>query len=255
MDNGAKNTGLSATAIKYIAALAMLIDHVAWVFVPIESVTAQIMHFIGRLTAPVMCYFVAEGYYKTRNIARYTMRLAIFAALSHLPFVFMATGEAPIQFIGGFSLSESIFYETSVIFTLLSGLLALIVWKNEKFPLLLKYLIIFILAILSFYGDWNVIGFLWVFFFGMDHENRQKQFLAYYIVALACIVLIFDPSQLLSEYWYYSGVWVLGVLFAPLLIALYNGERGSGGKFGKWFFYIFYPAHMLIISIISYLIK
>lgn len=42
---------------KYLAALAMLIDHIAFAF---GSTASQLMHFIGRLTAPTMAHFVAE---------------------------------------------------------------------------------------------------------------------------------------------------------------------------------------------------
>ena len=53
----------------------------------------------------------------------------------------------------------------------------------------------------------------------------------------------------------YAQFFQFGVLLAAPLLMLYNGERG-GGKYSKWFFYIFYPAHLLIIALIKmYLIK
>ncbi len=63
-----ENRPLTANVLKYIAIAAMLIDHIAWSFVSDYSVLGQIMHVIGRLTAPIMCYFIAEGYYYTRNV-------------------------------------------------------------------------------------------------------------------------------------------------------------------------------------------
>ncbi len=61
-------TGMSSFTLKMIAILAMLIDHIAWAFVPTGTLLGQIMHIIGRITAPIMCYFIAEGYYHTHNI-------------------------------------------------------------------------------------------------------------------------------------------------------------------------------------------
>ena len=56
----------------------MLIDHIAWAFVPTASLLGQVMHVIGRLTGPTMAYMLAEGYHYTRNVKKYAMRLGIF---------------------------------------------------------------------------------------------------------------------------------------------------------------------------------
>jgi uncharacterized membrane protein YcfT len=65
--------GLNSNQLKMIAIIAMTIDHIAWTFFPgycTDSVTL-IMHTLGRLTAPIMMYFIAEGYYHTRNVKKY----------------------------------------------------------------------------------------------------------------------------------------------------------------------------------------
>jgi len=30
----------------------------------------------------------------------------------------------------------------------------------------------------------------------------------------------------------------------------YNGQRGAGGKTMQWFFYLYYPAHMLLLALV-----
>ena len=75
-----KCKGLNKSILQLIAVLAMVIDHTA-LFAPVPSLY-YIMHFIGRATIIIMCYFVAEGYHKTQNIGKYIIRLAIFAAIS-----------------------------------------------------------------------------------------------------------------------------------------------------------------------------
>lgn len=77
-----KCISLNRNQLKYIVIIAMLIDHIAWAFVPTASLLGQIMHFIGRLTAPTMAFFVAEGYHYTRNFKKYALRMAVFAAVS-----------------------------------------------------------------------------------------------------------------------------------------------------------------------------
>ena len=81
---------LNRNQIKYVVILAMLIDHIAWAFVPRVSWQGQIMHMIGRLTGPTMAYFIAEGYVHTRSVKKYAKRLAIFAVISWIPFTFLS---------------------------------------------------------------------------------------------------------------------------------------------------------------------
>ena len=54
---------LDANQLKLIAILAMTVDHIAWLLFPGYSSGALpvVMHSIGRLTCPIMCYFIAEG--------------------------------------------------------------------------------------------------------------------------------------------------------------------------------------------------
>ena len=65
-----RKSGITSDLLKLIAIIAMTVDHIAWAFVPFGSIAGQLMHVIGRLTAPIMCFMVAEGYYKTRNVKK-----------------------------------------------------------------------------------------------------------------------------------------------------------------------------------------
>src|SRR5699024_1717101 len=95
---------LNRDEIKYIAMLTMLLNHIANIF--LEPGTALYTFFvnIGYFTAPVMCWFLVEGYYYTRSKKRYAARLALFAAISEIPFCLafseMFTGERVISFCG-----------------------------------------------------------------------------------------------------------------------------------------------------------
>ncbi|MBQ1349994.1 MAG: conjugal transfer protein TraX, partial [Ruminococcus sp.] len=76
---------LNANQIKLIAIIAMTIDHLTWALFPGLQTQWYVMalHIIGRLTAPIMWFFVAEGCHYTRNIKRYAGRLFLFAVVSH----------------------------------------------------------------------------------------------------------------------------------------------------------------------------
>ena len=64
---------LNRNQLKYLVIAAMLIDHIAWAFVPTASLLGQVMHIIGRLTGPTMAYMLAEGYRYTRSVKKYAM--------------------------------------------------------------------------------------------------------------------------------------------------------------------------------------
>ncbi len=235
---------LSANFLKFIAAAAMLIDHIAWCFVDEYSVLGQIMHIIGRMTAPIMCYFIAEGFRYTKSRGKYLLRLGIFAAISWFPFIFMEYGTFPIYFLNG---RIGVIYYQSVIFTLFLGLLALIVIHSERLHNMLKAPILIIIFALSFFGDWLIFAVLWIIIFDAFRGNFRKQ-AAYFTIVSAFMVIIL---WLLSAEAITHSLFQCGVLLALVPLYFYSGERGRGGRFGKWFFYIFYPAHMLILGIIN----
>ena len=91
---------LSRDGIKYAAMLAMLLNHVAAVFLAPGTLWAQLLTDVGYFTAPVMCWFLVEGYGRTRSRRRYALRLAAFAALSELPFCLAFTEGEGLSFVG-----------------------------------------------------------------------------------------------------------------------------------------------------------
>ena len=111
---------LNRNELKYLVIIAMLIDHIAWAFVPTASLLGQIMHIIGRLTGPTMAYMLADGYYYTRSVEKYACRLGIFALLSWIPFSYFELGYIGLQF--------------GVIYTLLLSLLAIWLWDKGRCP-------------------------------------------------------------------------------------------------------------------------
>ena len=77
---------LDRRQLKLIAICAMVCDHFAWGFVDFMTPLGQSMHVIGRLTLPIMCFFVAEGYRHTSSVREYIKRMLFFWAVSIIPF-------------------------------------------------------------------------------------------------------------------------------------------------------------------------
>ncbi len=235
-----KKKGITASDLKYIAILAMFIDHIGWLAIPTASPLGQIMHAVGRITAPVMCFFLSEGYHYTSNFKKYVMRMGIFAVISHFAYCFYKT--------------ESFFGKCneSMITTLFLCLIGLHIYNHEKIPTVWKYVALLVIAMLTEYCDWGNKALLFTFAFELARGNRKHQLMAFSAVAFLTLILplfkiAFSAPEMLSYNYYRFGI------FLPVpLIGLYNGEKG-GSKHTKWIFYIFYPAHLILLGIISIL--
>ncbi len=229
-----KRMSLNRNQLKYLVTLAMLIDHIAWAFVPTLSLPGQLMHFIGRLTGPTMAFFLAEGYIHTRDVKRYALRLLLFSLLSWPPFSFFETGHWFFPLFG-------------VIYTLFLGLLAVWLWDRANVHALVKVFAVCLLCFLSLFGDWMVFDVLWPLFFFLWRERPGKKWIAFCLVAALSIALGYLGS---GPAW--RGLYGLGVyLVPPLLQYCYNGRSGSRRAFHKWFFYAFYPLHLLALGLLK----
>lgn len=238
--------GLSQKALKIIAIVAMFIDHYAWKFVEYETQRGQVMHFIGRLTMPIMCFFITEGFYRTRNVWKYFSRLMIFALISHFPFQYFLWGEIPLLHPNqkNYYLPMAFVY-TSVIYTLAMGLLALIIIKKLKVDYLTKIVLLVGIYYLTKYCDYGIYGVLWVLCFGLFMGNRFAQCTSF--IAVTIYYITRSPITYLR--------WApLGAFIPLILIMLYDGSKGSKPHL-KWIFYIFYPLHLLILALIKFNFK
>ncbi len=245
---------LNRNQLKYLVIAAMLIDHIAWAFVPTESVLGQVMHFIGRLTGPTMAYFIAEGYYYTRNVKKYAIRLGIFALLSWVPFVYFEYGHLPIYMVSATAGADHQIInswhftpEFGVLYTLLLGLMAIWLWDKGKVPKPVKILGIIGLCILSIFGDWAVFDVLWCLFLFIYRKNTRSKWTAFFCIGISfCILYICRCGWI-------NSLWTFGIFMVPFMIQYcYSGKGGSKKAFHKWFFYIFYPAHLLVLGIIKW---
>lgn len=226
----------------------MTADHIAWAFVdPRNPVLGGILHVFGRLTAPTMAYFVAEGYSYTKSPGKYQLRLALFALLSWLPFVWFEIGRLPLFWVGG---QLRFFYAQSVIYTLFLGLTAIRLWESRRFPVPVKVIGVFLLCLIADIGDWgymNVLGCLTVRIFW---DRPRVKWTAFTLSFLLPILL------LIAEQGFGNSWFQLGVILSPLLLAFcYNGEIGSKAPVHKWLFYWYYPAHLVILGILRWVVR
>ena len=234
---------LNGDQLKLIAILAMTVDHVTDLIYPgFPAVPAAILlHMVGRLTAPIRWFFISEGFPYTRDIKKYLLRLGGFAVISHFAYCF-AFGIDPVPFRSG------IFNQTSVMYPLFVG--ALVLWLQNSGVGMREWqrtAAVFLLIWSAFPGDWSCIAVLSVVGMYRNRGNLKKQMTAIlpWVLLYAAISFFFVDRA-------YGLVQPFVFLVYPLL-KRYNGQRGKG-KGMKWFFYLYYPAHLAVIGLLRILL-
>lgn len=226
---------LNSNQLKIIAILVMLFDHIIAVFTPRDNMFLwSLLRLPGGIVAPIMCYLIAVGYHFTSDVKKYIKRLLIFSIISHLPY--------NLTFGFGF------FNATSVIWALSLGLIALTVYKKEDLKLPVKVIIIGICCFLARIANWHYLAVLWILFFGIFHKNIKMQLLSFITLGFGLNVL---PTVLSLGITDFNRLDKFGFLLACPFLFLYSGQRGKKIKFLDQFFYIFYPAHLILIYIIK----
>ena len=229
-------SGLSGAALKWIAVISMFIDHAAAVLIEgswsagsaaLSYNVYLALRALGRLAFPIYCFLLAEGFRHTRDVRKYLLRLLLFGLTSELPFDL------------AFNRSLWDLSYQNVYFTLVLGLAS--VWaysrvrqrvSSNSIPALLAAAPFVALAELgrTDYGAWGA-GLVLVLYLLRDREGWRNA---------ASALILFGASELE----------VVGYVdFA--LFHFYNGRRG---RQPKYFFYVFYPAHLLLLVGLRYLL-
>lgn len=234
---------INSNYLKLIAIIAMTIDHGTDLLYPgfPNEPAPIILHFIGRLTAPIMWFFVCEGYHYTRNVKKYMLRLGVFAIISHFAYcIGFGISLNPLE--GG------IFNRTSVMYPLFIAVVTLYMEDHvQSLKKWQKILVQTILILSAFPADWSCIAILAIHAMYRERGNLERQILKMSgWVILYGIVSYFFVSKLYA-------IELIGVLMVYPVLKLYNGERGKA-KWMKWFFYVYYPLHLIIIGMIRLIV-
>ncbi|MCR5675633.1 MAG: diguanylate cyclase [Lachnospiraceae bacterium] len=240
-----KTKGLDRGQLKLIAILAMVIDHTAWGFVEFLTPLGQAMHIFGRLTLPIMCFFVAEGFRHTKDLKRYFYRMMTFAVIA-----------APLFWV---FFHQEYGYRQNIIFDLTLALMALAVSEHKAFAKPLRIFLIALLILTSLLvGGWVVMPIVYVliFYYSRDFKTMAIRF----IVATCLLQAVLLPTILFNERFHIlpydwtvtERLYLFGFVLALIPLYFYNGKKGQT-PIGRYFFYIFYPAHFLVLTLIRYL--
>lgn len=237
--------GLSQESLKLIACMTMLVDHLAVIIVMGSLYSThhgmrleiyETMRLIGRIAFPIYCFLLAEGSAHTHNPVRYGLRLAICALLSELPYDLALWGRITWQ-------------HQNVMVTLFLGFCALEVMKRcPNLPL--KLLLALPFAALAEFagGDYGAKGIMLVVLFALTRRIPHR-----HLAQVLGIWFIFSPNHAMFLNWTrrFSITTQEWAVLAILPITLYDGRKVTKSKAVQWGFYLFYPAHLLLLYLIG----
>ena len=220
---------LSAAALKYIAVITMLIDHIAMALMkaPELQQTRAILRHVGRTAFPIYCFFIAEGFLWSRNRLRYLGLLLLTGVVSQVPYIYALYPGRPLLF------------RLNVEFTLAIGLAALIIGDflvEKLFRTKTGELAVLIVVTIGACCLANLLNtsYRWcgVLLIVLFYALRNYPYAA--AVAGSILVIWFSQTEIYA-------------IPAFLLLLLYNGTRGRQSKL---FFYAFYPVHLAVIALL-----
>lgn len=229
---------MNRNCLKIIATITMLIDHFG-LFLCKNNI---IFRIIGRLSFPIFAFFIAEGIRFTRNRKKYTLNLLIFALIAQIPYAFLFK-----------------WYKLNILFTFILAIFIILLVEGlikeikevDTFNLIVISLIsIFIVILLCFALSFNLIdyGLIGILLILAFYFIKSK--LRYMIGGL--LLVIMTLINLLKYGFFMSNITQIFSLIAIILLYLYNGQKGKLNL--KYFFYVFYPAHLILIKILMLLI-
>ena len=284
-----KMKGLTGAALKTICIVAMFVDHIAgslilrWnaeggdmqsLFMNLPAFLGGDMSYedlyrmfktIGRIVFPIFCFFLVEGFYYTKSRVKYASRLFAFAFISELPFDWAFFVYPSITEDGLFNLMpqfehQNVFFTLGIGFGLMCALDEIrkliykltakkaTAWKILRVALcVIAYAIVILSVSLlanAMHTDYSGLGIFAIAIMylvylsnGSDSELKKWRRVLAFVLGISLLNVFNNP-----------GITVV----TTLLIYLYNGQRG---KQSKYFFYAFYPGHILLLAVAGTLLS
>ena len=241
-----KFTGLSACALKILACLFMMLDHIGVMLLP----DVLWLRIVGRLAYPLFAYFISEGCRYTKNKTKRFLSVFVLGVVCEA--VYMLSGA---QYYGNILLTFSV---SILLIYLLSAVKRSYSLSRLRFAFML---IAFALSLVAMYFYCEYVGLDYGFFgvlapvlaVAFDdiealsdklYSKINRQTVSIFMFALGLLLITMFENVLSCQIW---------SLCAVLLLMLYNGNRGKYSL--KYGFYLFYPLHLLVLQGIAMLLE
>lgn len=262
---------LSSFGLKIIATILMIMDHIYYYF----SFTGKIPLFftqLGRLSLPLFVFLLIEGFFRTKSRKKYFFKIYILASIMGvIRCVYFLTGvykhsNAPYLINGILSAFAVLFLAmqgfewikqrrfaigiTAVFATIILPYFFINLINSNKIAYVISEVFLFNHFTMYDGGTFVFVIGLALYFF---REHRIFQAISYVLASLSyCYYLLqtYTPNFTLQSLFTTNYQWMM--VFSALIFLLYNGKKGRAGKLA---FYIFYPAHVYVLWLISFFVS
>ena len=220
---------LTGNQLKIIALIAMTIDHIGKFMFP----DIALFSVIGRLAYPIFGYFIAEGYFYTRNKIRYFAMIFGVGAICQLVYFFA---------------EQSLYQCIMITFSLSILLMCAFDNMQKKRSLISTFFAVFATVLVYFISE-ILPGIINSTDFRIDYGFWGIVFPALIYLANGRVFKLgITVAGLMPLAMSIGGIQWFSYLAIPL-IAMYNGKRGKFCM--KYLFYIYYPLHLAVIYFIG----
>lgn len=236
--------------LKLTAALLMVLDHFALVFLPSHTIIYLICRLIGRLSMPLFAYQLAKGYCSTKNFKKYLSRVGLMTLATQVPFTWLIYGDtfwsSLFETKGGILLNY-----WNIGLTFLCALLflkyaeqLLLKPSNHWYTNLFYSLLLLFIFMASSRGDYGIYGLMMVVGFYLYHHYN------WHMVAGGIYLLLLTVAYAMGNgtLYFWSSLILQGPAIFSILLIRYLPDYKL--KLPKYFFYWFYPVHMLILLLL-----
>ena len=244
-----KRWGLSASTLKIIACIVMVIDHVGVFLFP----DVEVLRYIGRIAFPIFAYFIAEGCRYTRNKLKRLLLVVGLAVLCEGVYL-IYDGKPDGGILMTFTFSILLIYQVQAIKKALARKKW---WMTVLWLLTLSVSLVLVYGFVEHvlyvdYGFWGIL--IPVFTALPDYKEGEAPEFFKHLGGLWWKLLFFSVGLLILciSRGLFDNIQSLSLLALPLL-ALYNGTPGRKGL--KYGFYVFYPVHLVILWLIAALLE
>lgn len=247
---------LNGNALKIIAAVTMFIDHFGLMFYPQH----MIFRIIGRLAMPLFAFMIAESARYTRNKIKHFAMLFGLGAICQIVYYFFANSTY-LSILITFSMSTLILYALEAFKTSLFAEYSAKTQKMLPPPLISSFVLILTITGAYWvcksykvdYGFWGcmmpVFANLFDFRAVKKTLNENEKTIPNWIGKIDVLplrVACFAVGMLLFHFLSKTPLPTAWMFLTIPLLLMYNGEKGK--KDMKYFFYIFYPLHLVTLE-------
>ena len=224
---------MSAFMLKFIAFFLMVMDHIFFYIAD----TPIWFTYLGRIVAPIYFFLLVESFFHTRDRKKFTIRLFSFSFIAFIVLNVM------------FKQPMNIFASMAMGILMLDIIEFIKKNKGNVLTTILGVIGVIVVAILSLYTEASYYGVGMILIFYFLRNNKLLMSLSYILFSIFEVLFVAGTEFFVQELFIGNYQWMM--VFAILPILLYNGKPGNRSEFFKYFFYVGYIVHIVILLIIG----